>query len=334
MKIFEKLGVDKKHIVQTSVQALAYGNSSIKVIGEIILKSKVKESLYDLEYLIVDVDDELLLGRITSVKLNLIQRVNKVMDILKNYADVFKGIGAFKKKYKFKLRKDAEPVICKLKRVSDVIRDKLKRTLKRYEDAGIISRINGPTEWVNNITIAEKKNGKLRICLFPLELNEALVPDTHPIPTINEITSKLKNKNVFTVMDVREAFFHIPLEPESSEMTTFITPFGKFIFNYMPQGVNIAAEVFQRYIEEAFENIDISIYFDDIIIAAETEEEHDRILKKVLDRAREHNVRFNIDKIQYKTTKVKYLGLLICKLGIEMDKEYIEAIKNLGLPQT
>lgn len=64
--------------------------------------------------------------------------------------------------------------------MSDVIRDKLKRTLEHYGEEGIISKVAYPTEWVKNLVIIEKRNGKLCLCLFPLALNEALVPDNHP----------------------------------------------------------------------------------------------------------------------------------------------------------
>lgn len=55
-------------------------------------------------------------------------------------------------------------------------------------------------------------------------------------------------------------------------------------------------------------DIGIGIYFDDIIIAADSEEKYDEILQKVIDRARKFNVKFNRNKIQFKVAEVKYLG--------------------------
>ncbi|XP_065214049.1 uncharacterized protein LOC135841149 [Planococcus citri] len=254
-KIFKKLGIDESKIKSSSVRAVAYGNTEINMVGKIKLKSKVKNQIHNIKYLIVDVDDDPLLGLSTCEELKLIKRINKVSkaDLLKEYADVFRGIGKFKEKYTLKLKKNAVPTICKLKRVPESIRKELKKTLDRYEKANIISRVNKPTEWVSNMAVAEKKSGKLRLCLFPLELNEALIQDVHPIPTSKEIIPELANKKVFTVADVSEAFFHTELDEESSELTTFITPFGKYKYNYLPQGLNISAEVHQRNIEKVFE---------------------------------------------------------------------------------
>ena len=66
----------------------------------------------------------------------------------------------------------------------------------------------------------------------------------------------------------------------------------------MPFGLTCAMEVFQKKNETAFAgNEGIYIVADDIIIAADTAQEHDMILQKVLQRAREQKVKFNFDKL-------------------------------------
>ena len=59
---------------------------------------------------------------------------------------------------------------------------------------------------------------------------------------------------------------------------------------------------------------------DDIIIAATTVDEHDAILRKVLERARERNVKLNWDKLQLRVNTVKYLGTIISADGIKPDQ--------------
>ena len=77
-------------------------------------------------------------------------------------------------------------------------------------------------------------------------------------------------------------------------LCTFNTPFGHFHFTRMPFGLNLASEVIQKENEELFSGINgIHVMADDIIIAATTVEEHDAILCRVLERARERNVKFN-----------------------------------------
>lgn len=103
----------------------------------------------------------------------------------------------------------------------------------------------------------------------------------------------------------------------------------------MPYGIKIGPEVFQKYNERNFEDIpNVVVFIDDILIAADTIDEHDRILKKVLERTRKLNIKFNIDKIQYKVTEVKYLGKIISCEGIRSDPERIKAITQIDNPKT
>ena len=46
--------------------------------------------------------------------------------------------------------------------------------------------------------------------------------------TIDEIATRLHRAKVFTVLDVRQGFWHVPLDEKSSLLTTFNTPFGRY----------------------------------------------------------------------------------------------------------
>ena len=97
----------------------------------------------------------------------------------------------------------------------------------------------------------------------------------------------------------------------------------------MPFGLTSATEVFQKKNEAAFASIEgIHIVADDIIIAADTIKEHDVILQKVLQRAREQSVKFNFDKLQLRVNAVKYLGTIISAEGVKPDPAKIAAISN------
>ena len=101
----------------------------------------------------------------------------------------------------------------------------------------------------------------------------------------------------------------------------------------MPFGLASASEVFQKRNEAAFDGIDgVHIMADDIIIVAATVEEHDVILCKVLARAHDHNVKFNLDKLQLHVHSVTYLGTIVSDEGIKPDPAKVSAIVNMPLP--
>ena len=84
-------------------------------------------------------------------------------------------------------------------------------------------------------------------------------------------------------------------------LCTFATPFGRYCFTQMPFGLKSASEVFQKQNETAFEGIEgIHIVADDIIIAAVTIQEHDKIHTEVLQRAAARNVKLSYNFVSMK----------------------------------
>lgn len=86
----------------------------------------------------------------------------------------------------------------------------------------------------------------------------------------------------------------------SSKLWSFATPFGRYCFNRLPYGLSCSSEVFQEQMFNIFGNIKgCAIYIDGIIIFANTIEEHNAIIEKVLKTADEHNIKFNRSKCKF-----------------------------------
>ncbi len=134
---------------------------------------------------------------------------------------------------------------------------KLKVKLEELEVEGIISKVENPKNWVSNLVVIEKTDGSLRLCLDCSELNKAIKREYFLIPSYNEIVSKLANKRVFSVIDMKESFYHLSLDEKSSEFCTFNTVFGLYKFNRLPFGLSNSAEIFQKFNENNFKCINI-----------------------------------------------------------------------------
>jgi len=209
----------------------------------------------------------------------------------------------------------------------------LKETLEEMKRNGIIADQREPVEWVSNLVVTEKKNGKLRVCLDPKQLNKAIIRDPFPAPSLEYIQTKLAGKKVFTVLDQASSFWQVKLSDEAANLCTFNTPWGRMKFLRMPFGISSASDVLQRYNHEAFEDIDDThIMVDDAIVAGETDEEHDEVLEQVLDRAREKGIKFNPEKVQYRVAEVKYMGHIIGADGMKADPSKVEAITAMPAP--
>ena len=292
---------------------------------------QVKDSVW---FELVDGDFPPILGLSTSVELSLVKRIDVVntQSILDEFADCFQGIGCFSREHKILLDPNVKPVVNRARRIPLSMEDKVKAELNKMEKNNIITKIDEPTEWVNSMVVVEKKNKDVRICLDPRELNKAIRREHHHIPTLEEIAHKFSGMNIFTIVDMKHGYWHVPLDYDSQLLTTFNTPFGRYCFKRLPFGVNSAAEVFEKRVEEIFGDLDVAIYFDDLIVAGKNQEEHDKNLRRLLERARKFNVKFNRDKIQLNQKEVTYLGHIVSARGLKPDPQKVKAISEMPDP--
>ena len=113
-------------------------------------------------------------------------------------------LGCFEEPYHIVVEQDTvkEPP----RRVPFGLQDRLKLKLDLTEKHKVRQKVNKPTDWVHNLVIVEKKDGSLRLCLDPRELNKAIKRENVQIPTMEDVTCRLSGKKVFTVIDLKDAF--------------------------------------------------------------------------------------------------------------------------------
>lgn len=255
---------------------------------------------------------------------------------MKEYSDLFKGLGCFRNEYKIQIKENANPVAHAPRRVPVAIKSKLKVKLDEMVDNKIIEKSNELSEWVHHLVTAEKKdaNKSLRVCIDPVDLNKNILDEQSYIPTFDDVTSKLSGMEFFSVLDLKDGFYHVRLSPESRKLCTFATPFGNYRYIRMPFGIKTGPKVFQKLNFENFGDIsNVIIYFDDILIFGRTKQEHDLALITVLKRARERNIKFNINKVQIGLKQVRYLGHIFELNSVKPDPERLKAIESLSRPK-
>ncbi|XP_018302672.1 uncharacterized protein [Mycetomoellerius zeteki] len=179
--------------------------------------------------------------------------------------------------------------------------DKLKAAkaeFKRLVDLGICEPSNSP--WASPIYMVHKKDGSWRICGDYRRLNAITVPDKFPVPHLHDCSFILRGKTVFSKLDLRQAYNQIPVAKEDIPKTLVITPFGLFKYKCMTYGLRNASQTFQRYIFRALGDLEfVFAFIDDILIASESPEEHEKHLRIVLQRLKEFHLRLNTEKCQF-----------------------------------
>ena len=222
------------------------------------------------------------------------------------------------------------PVIQAPRKVPFALREKLKDELNRMMRLNIIDKVDGPTDWVSNLVIVEKPNGKLRVCLDPRDLNQAIKRQHYQLPTAEDILSQMAGAKHFSKLDASSGYWQLKLDEQSSQLLAFHTPFSRYKFKRLPFGVNCASEIFQAEVTEILEGLEgCANAQDDIVVWGDTKDNHDRRLKNVFSRIRFSSLKLNRSKCIFGSNQIMYLGQLLTSEGVKADPRKVSAILDM-----
>jgi len=338
-----------KHISQGSGYDIKKTNRKLKsYTGEVIpIKGIVQLTVeYDNHYYVLDTfvaqsQTQAILGKPGIEEMGLMKRVCGITEAVcsndpKLEANVFKKYpGQIPGTHKITLMESAVPVAQMSRKFPFSIISRLEKELKRLVDLKLIEAVIEPTPWVNQIAIVLKKNGELRLCLDPRQLNKYIIREHYHLPTADEIFNRMHGAKHFSFLDATQGFHHVRLSPESTTLTTFNTPFGRYKWLCMPYGLISASEVFHRRMVELFQDIKgVEIFIDDIAVWGKTKEEHDERLHAVLRRCSEVGIHLNKSKCKFNAKEARYLGHILSKDGVGADPDKIRAIQEMPTPKS
>ena len=244
--IFKRLNIP---LHKCDILLVDYNNRKIETLGTCEIEcSTLKVKNVKLTFIVCKNRPSIIGGDHCEL-LGLIKRVDQVSDenhvkrdkLINKYKDVFSedlSKPSNNVKIELKVNKDAIPVAELPRRIPDVLHDRLRNTLLKHKRNGVISEVTEPCEWVHNLVISEKPNKELRLCLDPRNLNRSIVRNYHLIPRPEDLINNVKNHKFFTVLDCQHVFYQMELTEKSSFYCVFNTPFGKYKFNRLPQGIS------------------------------------------------------------------------------------------------
>ncbi|XP_055589638.1 uncharacterized protein K02A2.6-like [Uranotaenia lowii] len=282
---WEMLKSRKVHVrssVRGSSKVLkGYGSDKpLTIAGSFVAEIVVGMKKTEAEFFVVEGGQRDILGDSTAKQLGVLKvglHVNEVSTQKKSFSKI-KGVHA-----EIHMKDHVKPVFQPLRRVPIPIEEAVNRKLDELLDRDIIEVKQGPTTWVSPLVVVGKASGEPRICLDLRRVNEAIVRERFPMPVVEEYLARLGHGNVWSKLDIKEAFHQVELAEESRDVTTFITNRGLFRFKRLPFGLVTAPEIFQRIMEEILAGCQGTYwYLDDIIVKGETQEIHDANLEKVI----------------------------------------------------
>ena len=113
---------------------------------------------------------------------------------------------------------------------------KVKVEIQKQWVAGFLVVIHYP-QWVANMVVVPKKDGKIWVCVDYRDLNKASLKDGFPLPHIDILVDNTAKNATYSFMDEFSSYNQIRMEEEDKEKTTFVTSWGTFCYKVMPFGL-------------------------------------------------------------------------------------------------
>ena len=231
------------------------------------------------------------------------------------------------------LPQDTSPHRAKVRKLSPRDERICKEQVEFLLSQGIIQESR--SEWRHAPVIVPKRSGGYRLAIDYRPVNFKTKLDAFPVPNAHELLRGLHGCKVFSVLDFTQFYYQIPLSENDFEKTAFFACGGLYEFRRCPFGLKNAVGLCSRIMRQIFSDVvGVSIYLDDLLIHAESREEHDRVLRTVLTRIREHNLTLNMRKCHFYQDSVSFLGHRVSDGKIAPDPDRIDSILHFPKPTT
>ncbi|KAI5167881.1 hypothetical protein NEIRO03_2247 [Nematocida sp. AWRm78] len=194
------------------------------------------------------------------------------------------------------------------------------------------------SKWLIPIRLARKPNGTWRFCLDLKRLNDLVEQDNYPLPDAQWIFDGLYGKKIFSVLDIANGFFRVPLREEDRQKTTCKIGNRCYRMKVLPMGYKNSPAIFQRIMDQMLrdelETEKVRVYIDDILIATEDYAEHLEIVSRVLRILKEHGMQINWDKVKLAYKEIKFLGHTMWMNKVKPIDDRIKEVLKIPVPAT
>nr|XP_037870976.1 uncharacterized protein K02A2.6-like [Bombyx mori] len=295
-------------LFSTNKKLLSYSGDVLGCAGRAQLLVEWRGRTRQLDVYVVRDGGPPLLGRdfIAQFELQLapVYKCATTRDTLKliqeQYPAVFSDkLGKFNKyKVNLKLKESAHPIFFKPRPVAFALREKVEKEINRLVGLGVLRPVEH-SDYASPIVPVLKRDGSVRICAdYSVTINKQLVVEQYPLPTVNELFSKLYGGQTFTKLDLSMAYGQFCLDEESQKLTCINTHKGIFAYTRLVFGLASGPSIFQRAMDTVLAGLDGTLcLLDDVLITGRNDSEHLERLHQVLQRLQDAG--FVLQKSKY-----------------------------------
>ncbi|XP_043705563.1 uncharacterized protein LOC122655434 [Telopea speciosissima] len=270
------------------------------------------------------------------------ERKSALINFLRINADVFAwctadmpGIDRKIAEHRLSVYPTTKPMFQKKRTFALEQQEKVIEEVTKLLDAGFIEEAIYP-EWLSNVVMVPKPNGKWRMCIDFTDLNKACPKDYYPLPRINLLIDATAGHEMISFMDAYSGYNQIRMYEPDILKTSFIAGRDTYCYIRMPFGLKNAGASYQRLINYLFRHQighNVEVYVDDMLVKSLKSQDHIADLNEAFQVLRESKMRLNPAKCAFGVISGKFLGFMVSRRGIEANPSKIKAILEMHRPR-
>uniref|UniRef100_A0A2N9HJR6 Uncharacterized protein n=1 Tax=Fagus sylvatica TaxID=28930 RepID=A0A2N9HJR6_FAGSY len=302
---------------------------------------KLVEPTEELEEIVLDDDEP---SKTTSIGTKMDRTIREAMiSFLKSNLDVFAwthddmpGIDPATICHKLNVDPSIRPIKQKRRVFAPDRNQAISDEVEKLLTAGFIREVFYP-DWLANVVMVKKANGKWRMCVDFTDLNKACPKDSFPLPRIDQLVDSTAGHRLLTFMDAFSGYNQIMMDESDQEKTAFITSKGLFCYRVMPFGLKNAGATYQRLMNKMFHHQigrNMEVYVDDMLVKTKDDIKHLEDLKETFETLRRYRMKLNPSKCVFGVSSGKFLGFMVSQRGIEANPDKIKAVLEMTPPRS
>lgn len=208
--------------------------------------------------------------------------------------------------------------------------------LDALEKEGIIEESKATNYSSPCLLIIQK--GRPRFVVDFRKVNSRSIPDPYPLPRQDQVLNAVQGSRYISLLDIRKAFFQMPISEDDRDKTTFITPHrGAKRFTRALMGYLNSPGFCQRQMDKILDEYKWSFvvcYIDDIVIYSKSWKDHLKHVEWVISRVHRAGLTLDPEKAYLGFSSLCLLGHLVSRFGVSVQSEKVKAMMELPIPKT
>ena len=299
-------------------------------VGELDMRDEVltrPEPSYELEPVSLDDDPEHLAYVGSKLAKDLKSRLTQ---FLRQNKDIFAwkqadmgGIDPTVITQKLNTNPSFKPVKQKCRSFAPERQKAINEEVSKLLQAGAIKEVEYP-EWLANVVLVKKANGKWRLCIDFTDINKACPKDSFPLPIIDLIVDATAGHELLSFIDAFFGYNQISMDPGDQEKTSFVTTQGTYCYRVMPFGLKNVEATYQRLVNRMFQRqigASMEVYIDDMLVKTTKSDLHIAHLSEAFQILRNYNMKLNPAKCAFGVSAGIFLGFIVNHRGIEANPD-------------